>query len=341
VLSVLLYSMRVSLFLTLVIVMVMSSSLVFGLNPSVFKPVDKIPRQITLVVPFAAGGPTDKIARAFVETAQRLDPSLTFTLKNVGGAGGTTGAIQVASGPTNGSVLLLHNIAFAVAPSLYPDLPYNTLKDFAFLGLIQEVPMTLIGRSTLPSTLDGLKQYLSENPTTATIAHAGKGSASHLCGQLFQRAVGQVIPERTYTGNAPAVVDVSAGRVDLICDTVSSATAYLPQGLVRAYGVTAPERVNIVPLSTIPTFAEQGLNEMEVSVWFGLSSPVKTPSCTQDFLNDLLRRVVKDPTFIQSQESTGAVVVKDKRVQPKKHKKFVAGEIVYWADVLTPAPASP
>lgn len=159
-----------------------------------------VPRQITLVVPFAAGGPTDKIARAFINTAQRLDPSLTFTIQNVGGSGGTLGAAQVASGPADGSVLLLHNIAFSVAPSLYPTLPYDTLKSFAYLGLIEEVPMTLVGRSTLPSTFSGLQQWLQANQSAATIAHAGAGSASHLCGMLFQRSINQVISERVYTG---------------------------------------------------------------------------------------------------------------------------------------------
>ena len=299
-----------------------------------------VPSQITLVVPFAAGGPTDKIARAFINTAQRLDPGLTFTIQNVGGSGGTLGAAQVASATPNGSVLLLHNIAFSVAPSLYPTLPYNTLKDFDYLGLIEEVPMTLVGRSTLPPTYAGLRQWLTDNQSAATIGHAGVGSASHLCGLLFQRSIGQVISERVYTGNAPAVVDVGAGRLDLICDTANSAAGYLGNGLVRAYGVTAPDRVNVDALRNIPTFAELGLSEMEISVWFGLSAPKKTPARVQNYLNDLLRAVVSDPTFIASEEATGAVVVKDKRIKPRKHKRFVASEIDYWNDILV-VPTTP
>lgn len=294
-----------------------------------------VPRQITLVVPFAAGGPTDKIARAFIDTAQRIDPGLTFTIANVGGSGGTLGAAQVASGPADGSVLLLHNIAFAVAPSLYQGLPYDTLKSFSYLGLLEEVPMTLIARSTLPSTFTGLQQWLRDNQSAATIAHAGAGSASHLCGLLFQRAINQTISERVYTGNAPAVVDVSAGRVDMVCDAANASATYLPTNTqVRAYGVTAPDRVNIPALSNIPTFSELGLNEMEITVWFGLSAPKRTPARVQEYLNDLVRSVASDPQFIQAQESTGAVVVKDKRLKPRKHKRFVAGEIDYWADVL-------
>lgn len=294
-----------------------------------------VPRQITLVVPFAAGGPTDKIARAFIDTAQRIDPSLSFTIQNIGGNGGTIGAAQVASAPADGSVLLLHNIAFAVAPSLYQNLSYDTLKSFAYLGLIEEVPMTLVARSTLPSSFAGLQQWLRDNQSAATIAHAGAGSASHLCGLLFQRALNQTISERVYTGNAPAVVDVSAGRVDMICDASNAAASYLPTNTqVRAYGVTAADRVNIPALSNVPTFQELGLSEMEITVWFGLSAPKRTPARVQEYLNDLLRAVVSDPTFIQTQEATGAVVVKDKRIKARKHKRFVAGEIDYWADVL-------
>lgn len=131
-------------------------------------------------------------------------------------------------------------------------------------------------------------------------------------------------------------MDVSAGRVDLICDTANSAAGYLGAGLVRAYGVTAPDRVNIDPLRAVPTFQELGLNEMEISVWFGLSAPKKTPGRVQDYYNDLLRAVASDPTFIQSEEATGAVVVKDKRIKPRKHKRFVASEIDYWGDILAP-----
>lgn len=298
-----------------------------------------VPRQITIVVPFAAGGPTDKVARAFAETAQRLDPSLSFTLSNIGGSGGTIGAAQVASGPADGSVLLLHNIAFAVAPSLYtnPPLPYNTLKDFAYLGMLEEVPMVLVGRSTLPNTFAGLQQWLRDNLSAATIAHAGVGSASHLCGLLFQRALNQTISERVYTGNAPALVDVSAGRVDLLCDAGNSAAVYLPTNVqVRAYGVTAADRVNIDALRNVPTFQELGLNEMDISVWFGLAAPKKTPLLVQHYLNGLVRAVVSDPAFIQAQEATGAVTIKDNRIKPRKHKRFVAGEIDYWSDILLP-----
>lgn len=295
-----------------------------------------VPRQITIVVPFAAGGPTDKVARAFAETAQRIDPGLTFTLQNTGGAGGTLGAAQVANAPADGSVLLLQNIAFAVAPALYPDLTYRPLKDFDYLGLLEEVPMTLVGRSTLPQTFTGLKQWLADNASAATIAHAGAGSASHLCGVLFQRAINQTLNERVYTGNAPAVVDVEAGRVDLLCDTASAATSYLPKGLARAYGVTSPERVNVDALRSVPTFQELGFTEVEVTVWFGLVAPKRTPARVQQYLNGLLRAVASDPTFIQREEASGAVVVKDKRVKPVKHKRFVAGEIDSWGDVLNP-----
>ena len=289
---------------------------------------------LTLVVPFASGGPTDRIARAFADAAQRHQPGLSVHIENVSGGGGTVAAAKVAKAPADGSVVLLQNIAMSAAPAMYADLPYDTLEDFEYIGLFQEVPMMLVGRGTLPPDLAGLRSFIGERRGDVKLAHAGVGSASHLCGLLIQSSLNQRLVEKAYPGNAPAIADLLSGRVDLLCDPTTSSAANVQAGRVRAYGVTTSTKVSAEALKAVPTLHEAGLPNAQITVWFGLVAPKGTPLTTQTLLNGLMRTVASDAAFIASQEAAGAQVVTDSRLSPTIHKRFVAKEIAHWRSVI-------
>ncbi len=289
---------------------------------------------LTLVVPFASGGPTDRIARAFADAAQRHQPGLSVHIENVSGGGGTVAAAKVAKAPADGSVVLLQNIAMSAAPAMYANLPYDTLEDFEYIGLFQEVPMMLVGRGTLPPDLAGLRSFIGERRGDVKLAHAGVGSASHLCGLLIQSSLNQRLVEKAYPGNAPAIADLLSGRVDLLCDPTTSSVANVQAGRVRAYGLTTSSKVHAAALKQVPTLHEVGLPNAQITVWFGLVAPKGTPLTTQTLLNGLMRTVASDADFVASQEAAGAVVVNDARLAPTIHKRFVAKEIDHWRSVI-------
>lgn len=291
------------------------------------------PQPITLVVPFAAGGPTDKIAHAVADAVRRNNPGQVIVVENVGGGGGTLGAARVAKAPADGSTVLLHNIAIGAAPALYGQLPYEAIKDFEYLGMIEEVPMTLIGRPTLPDKFSDFRKWVQGQPVVR-LAHAGIGSASHLCGMLIQSGLNRSMVEKAYTGNAPAMDDLIGGGVDLLCDVTSNAARKVQDGKVRAYGVTAPTRVESAAFRDVPSLGELGVRGTEITVWFGLSAPKGTPQLQLDRLNQLVRGVVADAQFIASQEALGAIVINDARLTPTVHKRFVSGQIEHWGSVI-------
>jgi tripartite-type tricarboxylate transporter receptor subunit TctC len=285
-------------------------------------------KPITIVVPFAAGGPTDKVARDFAEAARKHLNNATIVVENVGGAGGTLGANKVAKAAPDGYTLLLHHIGMATSPALYRKLPYNTLEDFEYLGMINDVPMTLIGRPTLPAnTYPELVKWLEANKGKINLANAGLGAASHLCGLLFQQGVKIDMTTVPYKGTAPAMTDLLGGQVDIMCDQTTNTTGQIESGKVKAYAVTTPKHLTTPALAKLPTLDESGLKGFNLTIWHGLYAPKGTPKAVQDQLNAALRSALKDPEFIKRQEGLGAVVVTDGRLAPAEHKKFVAAEI--------------
>jgi tripartite-type tricarboxylate transporter receptor subunit TctC len=279
-------------------------------------------------VPFAAGGPTDKVARDFAEALRKPLGGATIVIDNVGGAGGTLGANKVAKATPDGHTLLLYHVGMATSPALYRNLPYKTLDDFEYLGLINEVPMTLVGRSTLPANnYAELVKWLDANKGKINLANAGLGAASHLCGLLFQQAVKIDMQTVPYKGTAPAMTDLIGGQVDIMCDQTTNTTSQIEAGKVKAFAVTSPKRLTTPALAKLPTLDESGLKGFNVSIWHGLYAPKGTPKPVLDKLNAALREALKDPEFIKREEALGAVVVTDTRLAPAEHKKFVAAEI--------------
>ncbi len=295
-------------------------------------------KPITLVVPFAAGGPTDKVARDFAEALRKPLGGATVVVENVGGAGGTLGATKVAKATPDGHTLLLFHIGMSTTPAMYRKLSYNPLQDFEFLGMINDVPMTLLGRKTLPATnYAELVKWLNDNKGKINLANAGLGSASHLCGLMFQSSIKVDMTTVPYKGTAPAMNDLLGGQVDLMCDQTTNTTGQIAAGTVQAYAVSTMQRVNTPVLARLPTLDESGLKGFNVSIWHGLYAPKGTPQPVLDKLNAALKEALKDADFIKRQTDLGAVVVTDNRTSPAEHKKFVASEIDKWGAVIKAA----
>lgn len=295
-------------------------------------------KPITIIVPFAAGGPTDKVARDLAEALRKPLNNQSIVIENVGGAGGTLGAGKVAKAAPDGYTLLLHHIGMATAPTLYRSLPYKTLEDFEYVGLINEVPMTLIGKPSLPATsYADLSKWLAANQGKVNLAHAGVGSASHLCGLLYQSTVKMEMTTVPYKGTGPAMTDLLGGQVDLMCDQTTNTSTQIESGKVKAFAVTTTKRLSTPALAKLPTLDEAGLKGFNVTIWHGLYAPKGTPKAALDKVNAALKAALKDPAFQKSEAALGAVIVTDGRVNPAEHKKFVEAEINKWAPVIKAA----
>ena len=289
-------------------------------------------KPVTFVVPFAAGGPTDRVARDLAEAMRKsMGGGANFVVENVNGAGGTIGATKVAKASPDGYTLLLHHIGMAAAPALYRKLSFKTLDDFEFLGMINEVPMTLIGKPQLPAnTYRDFENYIKANAGKLNIAHAGLGSASHLCGLMWQSAIKSKEPMTTipFSGTAPAMNALVGGQVDLMCDQTTNTSSQIEAGRVKAFAVTTAKPLSGNKLlKDYPTLQEMGLKGFELTIWHGLYAPKGTPPAVLTAINEGLKKALKDPDFIKKQEGLGAVVVTDKRVDPAAHKAFVSAEM--------------
>ena len=295
-------------------------------------------KPVTIVVPFAAGGPTDKVARDLAEVLRKGLNGQSVVIENVGGAGGTLGAAKVAKAAPDGYTLLLHHIGMATSPGLYRNLPYKTLDDFEYVGLINEVPMTVIGRPSLPaSSFAELRTWINANKGKINLANAGLGAASHLCGLLFQQALGVDMTTVPYKGTAPAMNDILGGQVDIMCDQTTNTSGQIAAGAVKAFAVTTLKPLTTPALAKLPTLDSQGLKGFNVTIWHGLYAPKGTPKAALEMLNAALKGALKDADFIKREEALGAVVVTDGRVNPAEHKKFVESEINKWGPAIKAA----
>ena len=295
-------------------------------------------KPISIVVPFAAGGPTDSVARDLAEAMRKQLGGARIVVDNAAGAGGTIGANKVAKATPDGHTLLLYHIGMATSPALYRNLPYRTLEDFEYLGLINEVPMTLIGRPSIPANnFAELRTWLGANKGRVNLANAGLGAASHLCGLLFMQALRTEMITVPYKGTGPAITDLIGGQIDLLCDQTTNTAGHIQSRRVKAYGVTTAKRLTAPGLKDLPTLQEAGLKGFEVTIWHGLYAPKGTPAEVLRKINAALKAALKDPEFIKKEEGLGAVVVTDPRVEPAEHKKFVAAEIAKWAPVIRAA----
>jgi tripartite-type tricarboxylate transporter receptor subunit TctC len=295
-------------------------------------------KPVTIVVPFAAGGPTDKVARDLGVVLSKHLNNQTVVIENVGGAGGTLGAAKVAKAAPDGYTLLLHHIGMATSPALYRKMPYDTLGDFEYLGMVNDVPMTIVARPTLPAnTMPELVKWLEANKGKINLANAGLGAASHLCGLLFQQSLKIDMTTVPYKGTGPAMTDLMGGQVDIMCDQTTNTSAQIEGGKVKGYAVTSSKRLTTPALAKLPTLDESGMKGFNVGIWHGMYAPKGTPKAVQDQVNAALRKALADPEFIKRQEALGAVVITDARLGSAEHKKFVEAEINKWGPVIKAA----
>jgi tripartite-type tricarboxylate transporter receptor subunit TctC len=295
-------------------------------------------KPITIIVPFAAGGPTDRVARDLAEAMRKPMGNVTIVVDNAAGAGGSIGANKVAKAANDGYTLLVHHIGMATMPTLVRNIPFKVESDFEYVGLINDVPMTVIAKPTLPANnFKEMVAWVNQNKGKINLGNAGVGSASHLCGMLFQQALGVEMTAVPYKGTGPALTDLMGGQIDLMCDQTTNTTSVIEGKKVKAYAVTSPKRLTTPALKDLPTMQEMGHKGFNVSIFHGLYAPKGTPAPVLKKLNDALQVALKDPDFIKKQEGLGAVVVTDNRVQPAEHKKFVLSEIAKWSPAIKAA----
>ncbi|SDO33933.1 tripartite tricarboxylate transporter substrate-binding protein [Geodermatophilus sp. DSM 45219] len=293
---------------------------------------------ITFVVPFSAGGPTDTVTRLIAEPMSE-ELGQPVVVQNVEGAGGTIAAGQVASAEPDGYTVLMHHIGMSTAPSLYSDLPYAPLEDFETVGLVTEVPMTIVARNDLgPTTLEELVTYVQENQDTVTIANAGVGAASQLCGLLFQQATDTTLTEVAYEGTGPALTDLVGGQVDIMCDQTTNTTGQIQSGEITGYAVTTPERVASLP--DLPTTEEAGLPDLQVGVWHGLYVPAETPDGIVEELTAALQVALTDQNVIDQLAELGATPSPESDATPEAHTEQLSSQIDLWQPIIEEAGVS-
>lgn len=290
---------------------------------------------VTIVVPFAAGGPTDTVAR-LVAQAMSADLGQQVVVQNVGGAGGTLGAGQVAAAPNDGYTLLVHHIGMSTAPTLYRSLPYDPITDFAPVGLITAVPMTVVGRKDLaPNSLAELIAYIKQNGENVTYANAGIGSASQLCGMLLMDALKTQMTTVPYQGTGPAMTDLLGGQIDMMCDQTTNTTSQILAGEIKAYAVTTPDRV--AALADVPTAAEAGLDGFQVSIWHGLYAPAGTDPAIISRLEQSLKVALADPTVVARFAELGTTPVAAEEATPAALAATLASQIDLWKGIIEAA----
>jgi tripartite-type tricarboxylate transporter receptor subunit TctC len=300
-------------------------------------------KPVQMVVPFTAGGPTDTVARSLaLAMSKHLGQSV--VVENVGGAGGTVGAARVKNAQPDGYSILLHHIGMSTAPTLYRKLAYNPLTDFETLGLVVDVPMTLIARSDFPADnfADFLK-YVKTNSTKLNLANAGIGAASHLCGLLFMSAIETDLTTVPFKGTADVLNALLAKQVDFTCDQTTNTTGHIVAHFadktkgVKVYGVTSPKRVATLP--NVPTLQELGMKGFEVGVWHGVYAPKGTPKAATDKLVAAMQAAVKDPDFVKRMTDLGAAIYTADKITPAAHAAHLKAEIDRWAPIIKKAGA--
>jgi tripartite-type tricarboxylate transporter receptor subunit TctC len=292
-------------------------------------------KPITMLIPFAAGGPTDTVGRNLAVAWGKLLKQ-TIIIENLSSAGGIVAVARVAHASPDGYTILLHHIGMSTAPALYRKLDYNPLTDFEYVGLVADVPMTLVARQNFPANnFKDFLTYIKANKDKVTLANAGVGAASHLCGLLFMSAIQTDFLTVPYKGTAPAMNDLLGGQVDFMCDQTTNTTNQIKAGKVKVYGVTTKNR--IAALKDIPTLDEQGLKGFEVGVWHGVYAPKKTPKPVMDTLVSTMQQALKDPALISTLAQLGTEPVPQNQATPAYLESFLKAEIDKWTPIIKKA----
>jgi tripartite-type tricarboxylate transporter receptor subunit TctC len=307
-----------------------SIGVLLGIAPALAQPYPA--RPITIIVPAAAGGPTDTVARLVGESMGRTLGQQVI-VENVGGAGGTIGMARVARSAPDGYTLAIWHIAQATAPSLYDNLSYNVLEDFSPIGRITDVPMTIVGKAALPQrTAAELIIWIKERQKAVTYAHAGIGSASHLCAMMFMSSTRTQMTPVSYRGTGPAMNDLLGGQFDVMCDQTTTTTNQIKEGRIKGYAVTTRERLKVLP--ELPTLDEVGLKGFEATAWHAMWGPKGVSPEVQGKLTSALQAALKEPAVIERMASLGTEPVKQEQATPAALRAHMRAEVPRWAKVI-------
>jgi tripartite-type tricarboxylate transporter receptor subunit TctC len=292
-------------------------------------------KSIALIVPFAAGGPTDTVARLIsVPMGQALGQ--TVVVENVPGAGGTIASTKVARAAPDGYTMYIHHMGMATANALYDKLPYDPMTSFEYIGQVADVPMVLLGKKDLPANnFKELEAYIKANGSKVTMANAGPGAVSQLCGLLFQSRMGVKLTNIPYKGTGPALTDLLGGQVDLLCDQTTQTIPYIKDGRIKAFGTTTMKRLPAIP--NVPTLNEQGLKGFEVKVWHGVYTPKGVPQPILDKLNAALKKAMNNPDVRKRLEDANIDIVAMNKISAKGLKDHLDSEINVWGPVIRKA----
>ena len=292
-------------------------------------------KSISLIVPFAAGGPTDSVARLIsVPMGQALGQ--TVVVENVPGAGGTIASTKVARAAPDGYTIYLHHMGMATANALYDKLPYDPMTSFEYIGQVADVPMVLLGKKDLPpKNFKELEAYIKANGAKVTMANAGPGAVSQLCGLLFQSRLGVKVTNVPYKGTGPSLTDLLGGQVDLLCDQTTQTIPYIKDGSVKAYGTTTLKRLPAIP--NVPTLDEQGLKGFEVKVWHGMYTPKGVPKPVLAKLNAALKKALTSPDVKKRLEDANIDIVAVSKISEDGLKSHLDAEINKWGPIIRKA----
>lgn len=289
-------------------------------------------KPITMLVPFAAGGATDTVARVTAATMSKI-LGQTIIIENATGAGGTIAATRAARAEPDGYTLLIHHIGISTAATLYRKLPYDTKTAFAPIGLVTNAPMTIIARPNLPpNSLAELIAYIKANGDKMTFGNAGLGAASQLCGLMFMNAIDKQILSIPYKGNGPVMNDLIAGQIDLTCDQTTNTTGPIGSKLVKAYAITTKTRLSSMP--DLPTADEAGLKGFEAGAWHGIYAPKGTPDDIVAKLSKVLQESLRDPDLIKRFNDINTDPVPQDQATPAALKKQLDSEVDRWAPII-------
>jgi tripartite-type tricarboxylate transporter receptor subunit TctC len=289
-------------------------------------------KPIVIVVPAAAGGPTDTLTRVLASSMSNAMKNQ-FLIENAGGAGGIIGINKAAKARPDGYTLMLYHIGMSTAPALYRKLPYDTLADFDYIGQVADVPMTLIAKKATPSAnFPEFLAYIKANRDKVTYANAGIGSASYLCGLLFMTSIDAQFTQVPYKGTGPAMNDLIGGQTDFMCDQTTNTVPQIKSGNVKVYAVTTATRLASLP--DVPTLDEQGVKGFDLVVWNGLFAPRGTPKAALDRLLTVMQTAVQDPAFKSRLAELGAEPVPLSKATPESLRTLLKSEIDKWTPII-------
>jgi len=293
--------------------------------------------EITVIVPYAQNGPTDRTMRAMVKPLSQALGGALVTVKNVPSSGGVKGVEEVVQAKPDGRTLLFTNTNIGLLPALGEKLSFDPRSDLSYLGLVLEAPMVVLSKPELQmSTARDLARWLEQTDTAhIRLADAGAGSASYLCGLFLQSLTHKTFTRVDFPGSAPAMTALKENKVDVLCDQTPSVKAPLAAKQIRAYAITTDKPLKLAPFNELTTLRRMFSRELELSIWHGFYGPKGMAPGVVAQLNRAIAQAAADPAFVADQEAQGVVMVHGRRLTPEGHRAYVEETIPLWTVIAS------